>query len=90
MLYHKAFFVQQVFSALNPVLNTSKTKVVWFGKKTTPLPAGVITTFFEGLELEVVTSYKYLGVWLDGILNLVSSIVIAALLPTLPNEPRVR
>ena len=51
--------VQQVFSALNPVLNTSKTKVMWFSKKNAPLPTGVITTS-EGLELEVVMSYKYL------------------------------
>ena len=41
---------------------------MWFGKKNAPLPAGVITTS-EGLELEVVTSYEYLGVWLDSILS---------------------
>ena len=46
----------------------SKTKVMWFGKKNAPLPTGVITAS-EGLELEVVTSYKYLGVWLDGTLS---------------------
>ena len=60
--------VQQDFSALNLVLNTSQTKVMWFGKKNVPLPTGVTTTS-EGLELEVVTSYKYLGVWLDGALS---------------------
>ena len=60
--------VQLAFSTLNLVLNTSKTKVMWFGKKNAPLPTGVITTS-EGLELEVVTSYKYLGVWLDGTLS---------------------
>ena len=49
--------VQQAFSALNFVLNTSKTNVMWFGKKKAPLPTGVITTS-KGLELEVVTSYK--------------------------------
>ena len=48
------------FSTFNLVLNTSKTKVMWFGKKNAPLPTGVITTS-EGLELEVVTSYKYLA-----------------------------
>jgi hypothetical protein len=37
---------------------------MWFCKENAPLPTGVITTS-EGLELEVVTSYKYLGVWLD-------------------------
>ena len=41
---------------------------MWFGKKNAPLPTGVITTS-EDLELEVVTSYKYLGVWLDGTLS---------------------
>ena len=60
--------VQQAFSTLNLVLNTSKTQVMWIGKKNAPLPTGVITTS-EGLELEVVTSYKYLGVWLDGALS---------------------
>jgi hypothetical protein len=42
---------------------------MWFGKKNAPFLTGVITTS-EGLELEVVTSYKYLGVWLDGTLLL--------------------
>ena len=42
--------VQQAFSALNLVLNTSKTKVMWIGKKNAPLPTGVMTTS-EGLEL---------------------------------------
>ena len=60
--------VQHAFSALNLVLNTAKTKVMWFGKKNAPLPTGMNTTS-EGLELEVVTSYKYLGVWLDVILG---------------------
>jgi hypothetical protein len=41
---------------------------MWFGKKNAPLPTGVITTS-EGSEPEVVTSYKYLGVWLAGALS---------------------
>ena len=41
---------------------------MWFGKKNATLPTGVMTTS-EGLELEVVTSYKYFGVWLDGTLS---------------------
>ena len=60
--------VEQAFSAFNGVLNTAKTKVLWFGKKNAPLPKGVITTA-KGLELEVVTPYKYLGVWLDGTMS---------------------
>ena len=51
------------FSVLNLVLNSSKTKVMWFGKQNAPLPTGVITTS------DVVTSYKYLGKWLDGTLS---------------------
>jgi hypothetical protein len=87
--------VQQAFSTLYLVLNISKTKVMWFGKKNAPLPRGVITTS-EGLKLEVVTSYKYLGVWLYGTLSfsqhisklnldLVSSNLITPLLTQLPN-----
>jgi hypothetical protein len=41
---------------------------MWFGKKNAPLFTGVITTS-EGLKVEVVTAYKYLGVWLDGTLS---------------------
>ena len=67
-LQQSFFRVQQAFFTLNLVLNTSKTKVMWFGKKNAPLPTGVITTS-EGLELEVVTSYQYLGVWLDSRLS---------------------
>ena len=67
-LQQRFFSVQQAFSALNFVLNTSKTKVIWFGKKNAPLPTGVITTS-EGLDFELVTSYKYLGVCLDGTLS---------------------
>jgi hypothetical protein len=46
---------------LNLIQDTSKTKVMWFGKKNAPHPTGVITTS-EGLEFEVVNSYKYLQV----------------------------
>jgi hypothetical protein len=41
---------------------------MWFGKNNSPLPTGVIPTS-KGLELEVVTSYKSLGEWLDGTLS---------------------
>jgi hypothetical protein len=67
-LQQRFLSVQQAFPSLNLVLNISKTKVTWFGKKNAPFPTGVMTTS-EGLELAVVTSYKYLGVWLDGALS---------------------
>jgi hypothetical protein len=60
--------VQQAFSTLNFVLNNSKTKVMWFGKKNAPHPTCVINTS-EGLGLEIVISYKYLGVWIYGTLS---------------------
>ena len=41
--------VQQAFSVHILVLNTTKIKVMWFGKKNSPLPTGVITTS-EGLR----------------------------------------
>ena len=84
--------VQQAFSSLNLVLHISKTKVMWFGMKNSPLPTGVITSS-DGLEIEVVNSYKYLGVWLDGTLSFSQQIsklqakVIAPLSPQLPNLP---
>jgi hypothetical protein len=37
--------VQQAFSARNLVLNTSKTNIIWFGKKNAPLPTSVITNW---------------------------------------------
>ena len=52
--------LQQSFLSVQQAF--SKTKVMWFGKKNAPPPTGVITTS-EGLELEVVTPYKYLGVF---------------------------
>ena len=48
--------------------SVAETKVMWFGKKNASLSTGVITTS-EGLELQVVTSYKYLGVCLGGTLS---------------------
>ena len=41
---------------------------MWFDNNNAPLPTSVITAS-EGLEFEIVTSYKYLGVWLDGTLS---------------------
>ncbi|XP_064789078.1 E-selectin-like [Oncorhynchus masou masou] len=40
---------------------------MWFGKQNAPLPTGVITTY-EGLEIEVVNSYKYVEVWLEALI----------------------
>jgi hypothetical protein len=69
MLYNKAFLVSnKLFSALDICFGDVQNKVMWFGKKNASLPTGVITTP-EGLEFKVVTSYNYLGVWLDSALS---------------------
>ena len=43
-LQQSFFSVQQAFFALNLFLHTSKTQVMWIGKKNAPLPTGVINT----------------------------------------------
>ena len=69
---------QQSFSALNFVLNTSKTKVMWFGKNNARLHTGVITTS-EGLELEVGSHLiQVLGSMARGYTVLLSAHVKAA------------
>ena len=61
--------VQQAFSSLNLLLNTTKTKVMWFSRKgLMPLPPLNITTP-DGTVLNQVTEYKYLGIWLDSTLS---------------------
>lgn len=61
-------WVQHAFSDRHLVLHTSTTKLMWFGMKKTVSHPGVITTV-EGVELEQVNTYKYLGVWLDSTLS---------------------
>ena len=64
----------------NESIQVSVVGSIWgFGdkKKNAPLPTGVITTA-EGLELEVVTSCKYVGVWLDGTMSFSQHIIKAA------------
>lgn len=63
------FKVQQAFSTLHLLLNTTKTKVMWFGRKVSvPLSARDITTL-DGAILDQVSEYKYLGIWLDSTLS---------------------
>ena len=80
---------KQAFSTLNLVLNTSKTKIIWFGKKNAPLPTGGITTS-KGLELDyrtqVLGSMARLSFSQHKLnLDLVSSIEITPLSSKLPN-----
>ena len=57
--------IQTQLSELKLLLNVDKTKVMLFSKtKKTPEPVlDIVTT--QGIKLEVVACYKYLGIWLD-------------------------
>ncbi|KAJ8343940.1 hypothetical protein SKAU_G00312690 [Synaphobranchus kaupii] len=70
MLLQSSFnSIQQAFSSLHLMLNTSKTKVMWFGKKSSvPISPPHIRTL-SGMTLEQVSEYKYLGIWLDNTLS---------------------
>lgn len=60
--FHRA---HQTFSSLNLLLNTTKTKVMSFGRKgLMPLPPLNITTL-DGTVLDQGPEYTYLGIWLD-------------------------
>jgi hypothetical protein len=68
-LYNKAFLVSNKLSlSLSLFWTPPKQRSCGLVRRIPPLPTGVITTS-EGLEFEGVTSYKYLGVWLDGTLS---------------------
>lgn len=62
--------VQKSLSSLKLVLNTNKTKVMWFGRKSNVQSCTFpnITTS-NGTVLEQVPEYKYLGIWLDSCLS---------------------
>jgi len=61
--------IQAQLSELKLLLNVDKTKVMLFSKaKNTPETAlDIVTT--QGIQLEVVACYKYLGIWLDDCLT---------------------
>ena len=68
-LQDNCFRVQQAFSSLNLLLNTTKTNVMWFSRKGSVPPPAHDITILNGNILEQVTEYKYLGIWLDSTLS---------------------
>ena len=50
-------------------MNTDKTKLMWFGSARSTKDLPQITMTIDGSPVQSVTSYKYLGVHLDGQLN---------------------
>ena len=57
--------IQKEFAKLKLVLNASKTKVMLFSKaRNTDLDSFQIT-LANGTQLEKVSEYKYLGLWID-------------------------
>ena len=65
--------VEQHFHSLHLLLNTTKTKCIIFDRKHTPSSAPKILCA-DGSELEFVSSYKYLGLWLDTSLSFTTHI----------------
>lgn len=59
--------VQSGFSALGLSINSSKTKVMWFGRKHDVHDGTILAA--DGHKLDLVSSYKYLGVWIDSSLS---------------------
>ena len=61
--------LQQALSTLHLLLNSNKTKVMWFSRKGSApfLPQEIKT--LDGTVLDQVTEYKYLGIWLDNTLS---------------------
>ena len=71
LLNCRLFFnvIQTQLSEHKLLLNVDKTKVMLFSKakKTPETTLDIVTT--KGKVLEVVTCYKYLGIWLDDCLS---------------------
>jgi hypothetical protein len=64
--------VQQAFFTLNRILNTPKSKIMWFGKKNAPLPIGVITTSIDCPSLSRYQSCR-LKLNLDSVSSIVTT-----------------
>ena len=72
-LQHSLTSVEQHFHSLHLLLNTKKTKCIIFNRKHTPTHVPKILCA-DGSELEFVSSYKYLGLWLDSSLSFTTHI----------------
>ena len=57
--------LQDNFSDLNLVLNAVKTKLMVFSRSRTVDKNDVLIISKNGVTIERVSSYKYLGVWID-------------------------
>lgn len=60
--------LQYAFSDLKLLLNSSKTKLMFFSSERSPAACPPITSL-DGTSIELVHHYKYLGFWLDSNLN---------------------
>ena len=72
-LQHSLTSVEQHFHSLHLLLNTKKTKCVIFNRKHAPTSVPKIVCA-DGSELQFVSSYKYLGLWLDSSLSFTTHI----------------
>lgn len=65
--------IEQFFDNLHLRINTSKTKCILFSRK--PVTQTPLTiTCMNGMALEYVKKYKYLGIWLDSSLSFITHI----------------
>ncbi|XDV45360.1 hypothetical protein PO909_013474, partial [Leuciscus waleckii] len=65
--------IEQFFDNLHLRINTSKTKCILFRRK--PVTETPLTiTCMNGMALEYVKKYKYLGIWLDSSLSFITHI----------------
>ncbi|KAL2086388.1 hypothetical protein ACEWY4_017447 [Coilia grayii] len=84
-LLQKAFdVVQHTFLQLKLVLNADKTKLMLFSKPRKGLQKTHTVFTLEGNEIEVVQSYKYLGILLD------DTLTFKAHIENLVNKPKLK
>lgn len=61
--------LQYAFSNLRLLLNTYKTKFMTFNRHLSQTPNNASISTLDGTALQPVSSYKYLGIWLDSTLS---------------------
>lgn len=61
--------LQYAFSNLHLLLNTYKTKFMTFNRHLSQTPNNASISTLDGTALQPVSSYKYLGIWLDSTLS---------------------
>lgn len=61
--------IQPAFSSLRFSLNTNKTKLMLFNRSCPRAECHIKIFVLDGSEIDIVETYKYLGIWLDSKLS---------------------